>query len=159
MNILMIILAVAATTGYASSEEVTNSALARWRDNATRLQTKIEIARTFATNGMPVKQVISMLGTNYTILRPFSTLILDWTNGLTRTSRPTTCSLLYRFADGDVEISTTAGIGGNPTTGFVHGVGGGPITEYSNGQPAAGQDSPEAREDGNTTNGGRKTKR
>ena len=29
----------------------------------------------------------------------------------------------------------------------------------SKAEPAAGQDSPEAREDGNTTNGGRKTKR
>src|SRR5436309_8073034 len=57
------------------------------------------------TNGTPMSAIVAVLGTNYVVLRPFSSVWLGPTPEPRKTS-----GLIYRFGDESVTISTTAGI-------------------------------------------------
>ena len=70
------------------------------------------------TNGTPILIVVAVLGTNYGVLRPFSSV---WVGPGPEPRK--TCSLLYYFGQDSVTIGTSADIGGDPLTGEFNGAG------------------------------------
>jgi hypothetical protein len=90
------------------------------------------------TNGTPIPFVVAVLGTNCSVLRPFSSV---WVGPGPEPRK--TCSLLYYFGPDIVTIGTSADIGGDPFSGEFTGAGYSfpvtPLTQTSNrttnGQP------------------------
>jgi len=72
------------------------------------------------TNGTPIPIIVSVLGTNYGVLRPISTV-----EGGPGPEPRETCSLFYKFGQEDegVTIGTTADVNGDPLTGEFTGAG------------------------------------
>jgi hypothetical protein len=83
------------------------------------------------TNGTRIPVVVALLGTNYGVLRPFSSVYV----GPGPEPRKT-CSLLYFFGQESVTIGTSADIGGDPLGGEFTGAGHSlpvtPLTEATN---------------------------
>ena len=86
----------------------------------TNLAPAVRLAtiQTVFTNGMSVQKIISILGTNYTRIKPISTVVLP--PGREEDKRQ---SLWYTFADLNLSIKTSVGISGNMNTGVCMGVG------------------------------------
>ncbi len=108
------------------------------------------------TNGTPIPAVVSILGTNYGVVRPFSSV---WIGPGPEPRK--TCSLLYDFGRDSVEIGTSADIGGDPLGGKFTGAGYSlPVTpspdatnkaQISQPDGAANQSQPVGRETNQTS--------
>ena len=70
------------------------------------------------TNGTPIRTVVAVLGSNYGVLRPFSSV---WVGPGPEPRK--TCSLYYSFGEDQVTIGTSADIAGDPLSGWFTGAG------------------------------------
>jgi hypothetical protein len=122
---LMVCTAVAEPEAQMSRDD----ALRTWNSTNATVNERWRVVTSLFTNGTPISQVVAMLGTNYVVVRPLSTVPIDLTDRSSpkRLDDAPTCSIDYKFGNNFIAISTTAGLAGNPLEGFVKGVGlGGP---------------------------------
>lgn len=89
-----------------------------WSAPAGSVHERAEAVNGFFTNGTPVSNIVAALGTNYKVLRPFSSV---WVGPGPEPRK--TCSLLYDFGNDTVVINTSADISGDPLTGEFTGAG------------------------------------
>jgi hypothetical protein len=95
------------------------SALLRvWSGPGSSVRDRVEAVNRTFTNGTPIRTIVAVLGTNYGILRPYSSV---WVGPGPEPRK--TCSLLYQFGEYTVVIGTSADITGDPLTGAFTGAG------------------------------------
>lgn len=92
--------------------------LSIWSAPQGSVRKRADAVRHYFTNGTPISQVVKVLGANYGILRPYSSV---WVGPGPEPRK--TCGLIYTFGDQTVEIATSADISGDPLTGEFTGAG------------------------------------
>lgn len=89
-----------------------------WSAPSTPVHERAKAVNQFFTNGTPIRKVVALLGSNYGVMRPFSSV---WIGPGPEPRK--TCSLLYDFGNDTVVINTSADIAGDPLTGEFTGAG------------------------------------
>jgi hypothetical protein len=89
-----------------------------WSEPTKPVRERADAVNRSFTNGTAIRAVIAVLGTNYGVIRPFSSV---WVGPGPEPRK--TCSLFYKFGEDSVTIGTTADIGGDPLTGKFTGAG------------------------------------
>jgi hypothetical protein len=89
-----------------------------WSASGISVRERAEAVNRAFTNGTSIRTVVAVLGTNYMVLRPFSSV---WIGPGPEPRK--TCSLFYQFGDDEVVIGTSADIAGDPLTGQFTGAG------------------------------------
>jgi hypothetical protein len=89
-----------------------------WTSPSASVRERAEAVNQCFTNGTPIPVVAAVLGTNYGVLRPFSSV---WVGPGPEPRK--TCSLLYHFGQVSVTIGTSADIGADPLGGEFTGAG------------------------------------
>src|SRR5690349_12155446 len=112
--------------GSAWRSSADDSALQRvWSASGKSVRERADAVNRVFTNGTPIRAVVAVLGTNYSTLRPFSSV---WVGPGPEPRK--TCSLLYFFGEDEVVIGTSADIAGDPFSGEFTGAGyGGPVKQ------------------------------